>query len=100
MTSRKYNSLKSVIWDYNIPLEDIEKLISGKASNAGHYTLKSLFIKMASGLPWFTIVDIFGAERVKEMLTDDVIGKIWPISIQKKYRYVRKRLQEALPDSE
>ena len=35
----------------------------------------------------------------KEMLTDEVIGELWPKSVQKQYEYVRKRLQEALPTS-
>jgi len=74
-------------------------LIDGKTLRAGHYTFESLFIKMVSGLPWFTIVDIVGPEKLKELLTDDVIRKIWPKSVQEKYNYVRKRLQEALPDT-
>lgn len=100
MTSRQYNALKSVMWDYNIPIEEIEMLVYGKVREAGHYTLETLFIKMASALPWFTILDLFGAEKIKELLTDDVIRRIWPESVQKKYRYVRERLQEALPDTE
>lgn len=100
MTSRQYNTFKSVMWDYNITVEEIESLLNGKTERAGHYTLEALFIKMASALPWFTILDIFGAEKVKKMLTEDVIRRIWPVSVRNKYIYVRKRLQEALPDSE
>lgn len=99
MTLRQHKALKAVMWDYNISEQEIENLISGKNINAGHYTLETLFIKMASGLPWFTIVDIFGPEKIKELLTDDVIRRIWPKSVQKRYMYVRKRLHEALPDS-
>ena len=99
MDSRHNKALKSIMWDYNITLEQIGMLIDGKAERAGHYTLETLFIKMVSGLPWFSIVDIFGPEKLKELLTDDVIGKIWPKSVREKYYYVRKRLQEALPDT-
>jgi hypothetical protein len=88
------------MWDYNITVDEIESLLNGTTEKAGHYTLEALFIKMASALPWFTILEIFGAEKVKKMLTDDVIRKIWPESVRNKYRYVSKRLQEALPDSE
>lgn len=99
MTLRQHNTLKSIMWDYNISVEEMEMLIKGKVSEAGHYTIDNLFIKMASGLPWFTIIDIFGVERVKELLTEDVVKRIWPESIQKKYSYVRTRLQEALPSA-
>lgn len=100
MTSRQYDTLKAIMWDYNIPFEEVELLINGKIERAGHYTLETLFIKMVSALPWFTILDIFGAGKVKKLLTDDVVRRIWPESVQKKYMYVRKRLQEALPDTE
>ena len=87
------------MWDYNISIDELEMLINGDAERAGHYTVQTLFIKMASGLPWFTVLGIFGAERLKEMMTDEIVGKIWPATVQKKYRYVRKRLQEALQNS-
>jgi hypothetical protein len=99
MTPGQHNALKLIMWDYDISVQEMESLISGNTPKAGHYTRETLFIKMASGLPWFTLLDIFGAEKIKELLTDDVIKRIWPESIQKKYRYVRKRLHEALPDS-
>lgn len=100
MASRRHNSLKAIMWDYNITVDELEMLINGNAERAGHYTAATLFIKMASGLPWFTILEIFGAEKVKELMTDEVMEKIWPEKVQQKYRYVRKRLQEVLQDTE
>ena len=97
MDSRQKKALQSIMWDYNISVKDMEMLIDGKIQKAGHYTYESLFIKMLSGLPWFSILTVFGPEKVKELLTDEVIRKIWPKSVQEKYHYVRKRLQEALP---
>jgi len=99
MDYRHNKALKSIMWDYDITVKEMRMLIDGKTLRAGHYTFESLFIKMVSGLPWFTIVDIVGPEKLKELLTDDVIRKIWPKSVQEKYNYVRKRLQEALPDT-
>jgi len=99
MASERHNSLKAIMWDYNISVDELEMLINGNTERAGHYTLQTLFIKMASGLPWFTILGIFGAERLKELMTDEVLEKIWPEQVQQKYRYVRKRLQEALQDT-
>lgn len=99
MDFRHSQALKSIMWDYDITVEEMNMLIDGKITKAGHYTFESLFVKMASGLPWFSIVAIFGPEKIKELLTEDVIRKIWPKSVQEKYYYVRKRLQEALPDT-
>jgi hypothetical protein len=91
-------ALRSVIWDYALSVSEIDDLFDGKIDKAGHYTREKLFAKMLTGLPWFTIISLFSAEEVKKMLTDDVISSLWPKSVQIQYEYVRKRLQEALPD--
>jgi len=87
------------MWDYRISADDVAELLDGKIDKAGHYTREKLFVKMLSGLPWFTIIQLLPVENVKEMLTDEVIAALWPKSVQKQYKYVRKRLQEALPNS-
>ncbi len=87
------------MWDYDISPADMEALLKGKTERAGHYTRKQLFAKLLTGLPWFTIIQLFPVENVKELLTDEVINSLWPDSVKKQYEYVRKRLQEVLPDS-
>lgn len=96
---QRHKVLKSVMWDYSISSNDMEKLLDGKIDKAGHYTREKLFVKMLTGLPWYTIIQLLPVENVKELLTDEVIAVLWPKSVQKQYKYVRKRLQEALPDS-
>ncbi len=96
---QRYKVLKSVMWDYAISTNDIEDLLDGKIVKAGHYTRETMFVKMLTGLPWYTILQLLPVEDVKEMLTNEVIAVLWPKSVQKQYEYVRKRLQEALPDS-
>jgi len=95
---QRHKILESVMWDYSISAGEMEELLDGKIDKAGHYTRDQLFARMLTGLPWYTIIQLVPVEKVKEMLTDKVIGALWPKSIRKKYEYVRKRLQEALPD--
>ena len=94
---QRHKVLQSIMWDYSISVSDMEKLLNGKIKKAGHYTRQKLFAKMLTGLPWYTIIQLLPVENIKEMLTDDIIGVLWPKSVQKQYEYVRKRLQEALP---
>jgi len=85
------------MWDYNIPKEDIEKLLSGKIERAGHYDREGLFLKMLQSLSWFTLVRTLGIEFIKENLSEKIITKIWIKSIAEKYTYVKSRLQEIIP---
>lgn len=98
-TQQRHKVLQSVMWDYDISANDLDKLLRGKIDKAGHYTREKLFSKILAGLPWFTIIQLMPVQNIKEMLTDEVIGSLWPKSLRKHYGYVRKRLQEALPDS-
>ncbi len=96
---QRHKVLQSVMWDYDISTSDMDKLLEGKIDKAGHYTREKLFTKMLAGLPWYTIIQLWPIENIKEMLTDEVIGALWPKSVQKQYQYVRKRLHETLPNS-
>lgn len=51
MDTRHNKVLQSIMWDYNISVEEIGRVIDGKTARAGHYNLEGLFVKMASGLP-------------------------------------------------
>ena len=97
--NQQHKLLQSIMWDYDISAADMEKLLDGKIDKAGHYTREKLFTKMLIGLPWYSIIQLLPVEEVKKMLTDEVIGTLWPRSVQKQYEYVKKRLQETLPDS-
>jgi hypothetical protein len=96
---QRHKVLQSVMWDYSVSASDMEELLEGKIDKAGHYTREKLFAKILTGLPWYTIIQLLPVKNVKEMLTDEVIGALWPKSVQKQYEYIRKRLQEALPDT-
>jgi hypothetical protein len=96
---QQHKILQSVMWDYSISAKDMEKLLDGKIEKAGHYTRDTLFAKLLIGLPWYTIIQLLPVEKVKELLTEEVISLLWPKSVQEQYKYVRKRLQEALPNT-
>jgi hypothetical protein len=86
------------MWDYSISVPEMEDLLDGKIEKAGHYSRENLFVKILKGLSWYNVIQLMPAENVKKMLTDEVIEKLWPESVKKQYKYVRKRLQETLPD--
>jgi len=96
---QRHKVLQSVMWDYSVSAGDMEELLEGKIDKAGHYTREKLFAKILNGLPWYTVIQLLPVRNIKEMLTDEVIGALWPKSVKKQYEYVRKRLQEALPDT-
>jgi len=87
--------LKQLMWDYNISVEDIEALLSGKKEKAGHYSRETLFKKMLESWSWYTILQVFTPDEINDLLTDEVINRLRTISLKKKYEFVKKRLQQA-----
>ena len=85
--------LKSVLWDYNISADEIERLINGEVDHVYHYTFESFMHKMIQNLPWYTIMSIVPLERIKEVLTLRFIDTIRQPSLRNKYNYVRNKLQ-------
>jgi hypothetical protein len=71
---QRYKVLQSIMWDYSIPVAETEKLLAGIIDKAGHYNREKLFVKILSGLPWFTVIQLLPVEQVKKCL-DEIIGR-------------------------
>lgn len=91
--------LEQILWDYNITPEEIQAVLKGEAERAGHYTREAIFKKLVETYPWFTIIQIFSPEELKDLLTRDLIKDLRAPSLSEKYEFVRKRLQEILQAS-
>ena len=89
--------LRPVIWDYNIPVEEVEAVLNGDKLMAGHYTRDMLFRKIIESYPWFTVLQIFTPGEIKVLLNNDVIKKLRSPSLRKKYEFIQKRLSEVIP---
>jgi hypothetical protein len=88
---------KQLSWDYNIPPDDIESVLKGEKASAGHFTQETLFIRMLETYPWFTLIQVFTVDEIKRLLTRRVVSRLRSVSIQKKYEFVRHRLQQIIP---
>lgn len=84
------------MWDYNIPVEDIEAVLSGDLKQAGHYTREMIFLKLLETYPWFTLVGLFTPNQLHLLLTSQVIKKLRSPSLRLKYEFVQKRLQQVI----
>ena len=86
-----------IMWDYSISGKDAEKVFSGELEFVGHYNQATLFRKIIETYSWYTILKIFPIEKIRELLTDDVVKGLRMPSLQKQYEFVQKRLQEIIP---
>ena len=87
------------MWDYNISAADIEAVLRGERNSAGHYDRQAIFVKLLESFSWFTVVQLFSPEDLRQLLSDDVIKKLRFKSLRNKYEFVQKRLQTLIPVS-
>jgi len=92
----KIKLIKQLVWDYDIPVDDIEAVLEGKLANAGHYTRSMLFQKVIETYPWFTVIQLFSPIEIKSLLTADMIKQLKAPSLQKKYEFILRKLQEVV----
>ncbi len=89
--------LQQLAWDYHIPPEDIELVLKGESSLAGHYTRKMLFKKIIESYSWFTVLQLFSLTDIQTLLTDELIQQFRSSSLRKQYGFIQKRLQQIIP---
>ncbi|HOS72487.1 MAG TPA: hypothetical protein PLZ75_08580 [Bacteroidales bacterium] len=91
--------LKQIMWDYNIPAKDVDALLSGKKETAGHYSQSTFFKKVLESYSWYTVLQLYSPEEINNLLTEEIITGLRSPSLKKKYEFVKKRLQEIIPNS-
>ena len=96
-TEERKKLLKQILWDYNIPEEDIEAVLKDEKKTASHYNREMLFLKIIETYPWFTVIQLFNTNEIKNLLTSRVINKLRSPSLRQKYEFVQKRLQQIIP---
>jgi hypothetical protein len=98
-TAEKNKLFQQIVWDYDLPAEDIIAVLNGEKMNTGHYTREKLFQKIIESYSWFTILQLFSPIEIRNLLTDQVIEKLRSPSLRQQYEFVQKRLQQLIPAS-
>jgi len=94
----RYKLFRQIMWDYNISPVDVEAVLQRKTEKAGHYNLQAIMVKLLESYSWFTMLQLFSGEELRDLITDDVVKKIKSKALQTKYEFVQKRLQQITID--
>jgi hypothetical protein len=81
-----------LLWD--IPLRE-RKEIAGELEKKPSQALQknlTLFVRALNTLNWYELIDVFGVQKLCDMLTDDVIDKIFPAERREYYKHARRLL--------
>ena len=86
--------LKQINWDTTHSTEELYKVFRGEVKEAGSVDKTYLYHKILNGYNWYTVMKIFPREELKNVLSEEVIKRLFPQPLRDKYRYVRRVLFE------
>ncbi|HPA72869.1 MAG TPA: hypothetical protein PKY31_11410 [Spirochaetota bacterium] len=97
----KLKTIKGLYWDYHIDPEEYLGILEGKVPDHGPWlNREKIVIRMLERLYWYTLVEFFGMDGLKEVITPEVIARLRFPFMRRKYEYVRKVLHgEPVSDS-
>lgn len=82
--------LKRINWDYNYTVLDQEKILAGNDLRAKTH----IYLKLLQGVRWYTLQNILSEKEMKEILSPDVVKKVFPVAMRKGYENARQLLYE------
>lgn len=85
---------RRLMWDYNIPAEDVRAVLLGEKERAGHYDAHSLFKKAIESFSWYTLLEIIPLQRIKELLIDFDLNTLRDKRLTERYVFIKSKLEE------
>jgi len=86
------NFFKTLYWDYQVSEENIITIIESGECNG--ITRKNMLSRALKSRRWYEIKKILSPELLEEALSEDVLKTLFPKSLSRQYRYVKKLLYQ------
>lgn len=94
--SEKLKYFELMMWDSSISPEDVMSVLEGSKTQVNNFDQSALFKRVLESFPWFTIMDLFTPGQLKELLSEELVGKLRSPALRRQYEYARKRLQKII----
>lgn len=96
MLSRKHQLIAQLLWDTSFQVQDVIPVLEGKVSNVGYINKSFLFKRSLESYSWFTLLELFTINEVKQLLNQEIIHELRSKALQKKYTFMYDFLQKTL----
>ena len=90
----KERILSRLYWDMDLGLSDIYSFLNGETNSPETPNEINFYCRLLSSCDWYTLLKLASLGRIKEMLTDTVIGRIYPKDLKDRFLYARQVLSK------
>ena len=83
---------EKINWDSPHSVDDIYSVYSGEQKNIGVLDKTWIYYKVLNNSRWYDVLKIFPKNELKEVLSEEVIQRLFPRQLRDKYRHVRNAI--------
>lgn len=89
-----------LFWDMKIEPSELLNLLDNENIDTKDPNVLKFFRRLLISCDWYTILKLISLEKLRKMLSDQMIESLFPMDLKKRYFYVRKVLsRKAVPFS-
>jgi len=91
-TPEKEKILARLFWDSESEQTDIDKLIEENLQTLDEPHSQQFFRRLLSSCDWYSLLKLIPPQKLKAVLSDQILDRIFPQDLKSKYLYARDLL--------
>lgn len=88
----KEKILVRLFWDKEINVTDMEKILDEKLDTIDDIDSQIFFTRLLTSCNWYTLLKLFPPKKLRILLNDSVLDRLFPKDLKGKYIYAREVL--------
>ena len=92
--SEREKILSRIYWDVDVNVHEMAEKLSELSAGPADLRTISFFRRLLTSCDWYTLLKLIPADKIVDVLTDAVIGGIYPKELQTKFQYARSILSK------
>lgn len=90
----KERILSRLYWDMDTKLPDMYEFLNEETDGSENPDEINFYCRLLSSCDWYTLLKLVSLEKIKKMLNDTVIERLYPNDLKDKFLYARRVLSE------
>lgn len=86
--------LSRLYWDRNVELSKLYHLLYGETDECEYLDKTNLFCRLLSTYDWYTLLKLIPLSKSNDILSEQVLNRLYPKELKKKFLYARKILSK------
>ena len=87
--NEKEKILSRIFWDEDIKFNELNEMIEKKLDETASLKEIQFYRRLLTSCDWYTLIKLVPPTKIKAILSDSIIERIYPKELKSRYRYAR-----------